>query len=100
ADDHRVECGQAPQGFVMLLQVEVERRPAGTELGPGGDRVARNQEPALRPVEREVSRRVARSVHDPQRPEGVTFVKELVDRTRVVLRPAEEETELEREQAQ
>src|SRR2546421_355314 len=40
AHDLGVDLGQAAEGGAVLLQVQVERRPAGAELRPGSDRIA------------------------------------------------------------
>ena len=84
----------------MLLPVEVEGGPAGAEVGPGRHRVAGDEKAPLGPVEREVPRRVSRGVQHDERPERITLVEQLVDRAWFVLRPAEEEPERERPQAQ
>src|SRR4051794_32298841 len=64
ADDLRVERRDPRERDPVLRQVEVERLPAGAQLGPRRDRVAGDQEAALRPPEREVTRRVAGRVQD------------------------------------
>ena len=85
---------------MVLGLVEVEDLPPGTQLGPGGDSVARDQEALLGPVEREVARRVARSVQNLQRAERVAVGERFVDRHGIVLREAERQPELERDQPQ
>src|SRR5438105_6024582 len=84
----------------MLGLVEVERSPAGADLGPGGDSVARDQEAALRPVEGEMAGRMPRGVENLQRADRAALVEQLVHRAGHVLRPPEEEPQLEREQLQ
>ena len=54
------------------------------------------QQPALGPGEREVAGRVAGHVEDLQRAERVAVADALVDRDRPVLRPVEEDPDLER----
>jgi hypothetical protein len=52
ADDRRLERGQALQGRMVLLLVQVERVPAGAKLRPGRDGVTGDREAALGPRER------------------------------------------------
>jgi hypothetical protein len=60
---------------VVLFLVQVERCPAGAEFGPGRDGVACDQEASFRPVEGEVSGRVAGGANHVQRSDGVALVE-------------------------
>ena len=56
--------GHAVDRRGLLLGVEREGGPAGLEARPGRDRVARQEQPALRPRECQVAGRVAGHVED------------------------------------
>jgi len=51
-------------GLTVLGEVEVESRPARAEARPGADGVSGEENPPLRPVEGEVSRRISGRVED------------------------------------
>ena len=71
ADDMGIEGGHSTDGRGVLLRVQVERRPTGTERRPGHDRIPCDQEATLRPEEREVSGRMAWRMEYLQRAQGV-----------------------------
>src|SRR5918996_3251912 len=96
-DDVRLELGQAAERLAVLLLVQVERGPAGAPARPGGDGVSGDQEVRLRPVERQVARRVTGREHDLQRADAVALVDEVVDRAGRVLAEPEREADLEGE---
>src|SRR5262249_13180693 len=100
AHDPGVERGHSTHRFAVLLDVEVEGVPAGTELGPGGDGVAGDEEAALRPPEGEMAGRVPGGVQPLKRAERVTLREGLVHRAGNVSRPVEPEPDLERQEPQ
>src|SRR3954452_10134586 len=99
-DQDGVERGEALQGLLVLRPVQVERVPARTELRPRRHAVAGDEEPSLRPPEREMAGRVAGRVQHLQRPERVAVAEQLVHRAPNVLRAVEPQPELEWDQPQ